>query len=99
MAYKDYVLVRYNNSNTNTLCQAPPWTNLKTDDEVMVDTGCKGIVVSNITLDESAEILNIILPLSNQERIPKIKSKIEYKKYSYPDDIEINEGNGDEQTM
>ena len=96
MAYKDYVLVRYNNSNTNTLCQAPAWTSLKPDDEVLVDTGCKGVVVSSITLDESAEILNIILPLSNQTRTPKIKSKIEYKKYSYPDDIEIDEGDADE---
>lgn len=92
MEYKDYVVAKL--PNKKLLCQAPAWSNLKPGDEIIIDTGHRGKVVSVITLDDEAQIFDIILPIANQDRIPKIKSKIDYKEFTY-----THEADSDEQTV
>ena len=86
--YYDVVNVKL--SDRRRVFKAPAWSYLHEGDEVRVETMCgeeTGKVVSIITIDENSDLEKFIKTLAGVNEFNRVLGKIDFKAYSYPEDV------------
>ena len=90
--YIDLVLCRHKDDDRNLLFQAPKFSYLKPNDEVIVETKLGNLsakVVQSITIDVESEVYGFITSMYRVTLpLKKVLAKVRYSEFEYSEETE-----------